>query len=103
MVLSTLRDMEYRITMRATYTPTTYSLTYVSSQNLKTLKADDYIPIKHGETLENYAKTWRETRGALQPEYTYAVNRADLSIHPTYELLVYELSAGVRRHLRLVQ
>ena len=99
MTLSILKDMEYRVTLRATYTATSYSLTYVSSENLKTatrtLSSDGYP-----DSPEAYASNWRATRTATQPEFKFAVEHASRSIHPTYELLLYELSASVRRHLR---
>lgn len=102
--LSALREMDYRITVRATYAPTTYSLTYVSSENLKTTDVGINTPDRPGfDSLADYVKQWRAARGARQPEYKFAVDRAGAYIHPTYELMVYELSAGVRRHLRLIQ
>lgn len=97
------KDMEYRITMRATYTDAAYTLRYVGSENLKMetgeqARASDFRSQSHAD----YAKEWRINRGSKQPEFKYAVDRADVWIHPTYELMVYELSAGVRRHLRLL-
>lgn len=103
--LSLLKDMEYSISMRATYSASSYSLIYVSSENLKTMTAAEaprQDQFSTAETLAQYAEKWRSTRGATQPEFKFAIDRKDLSIHPTYELLVYELSAGVRRHLRLL-
>lgn len=104
LTLSLWKDMEYRIVMRATYTDATYTLRYVSSENLKTI-----VPLEFGapvadlrDNLNEYAKGWREKRGALLPESKFAVDRHSPYIHPTYELFVYELSSGVRRHLRLL-
>ncbi|HEU6454131.1 MAG TPA: hypothetical protein VN201_01570 [Roseateles sp.] len=101
--LNVLKDMEYSVAVRATFTPTTYSLAYLGSENLKTTDPGIFTPDRPGqETLSSYATNWRATRGAKQPEAPYAVDRAGAFIHPTYEQLVYELSAGVRRHLHLV-
>ena len=102
--LSVYKNMEYRITMQATYTATKYTLLYIGSENLRTTDSGILNPTPTGEeTLASYAEKWRSSRGAKQPEFKFAIDRQNLFIHPTYELLVYELSAGIRRHLRLIQ
>lgn len=97
--LSTWRDMEYRITMVASHTSDRYSLRYVSSENLK---MSDPFGQNPADSLADYASRWRATKGALAPEYKYATPKGDLVIHTTYELLVYELSASIRRHLKVL-
>lgn len=101
LTLSAFRDMEYRVTMKASFSDSKYSLVYVSSENLKTSSGEKSEPRPGLESLGTYIENWRKSRGTLQPEFKFAVDRTGIYIHPTYELLVYELSAGIRRHLRV--
>ncbi len=102
--LSTWRDMEYRVTLEAKFSPSSYSLTYVNSEGLKTDDIELMSPMSPtGETLASYAAKWRAIRAARVPEHKFAVDRSGKYIHPTYELMLYELSAGIKRHLKAAE
>jgi len=96
--LTAVRDFDNRLILNAKYSPTAYSLRYVSSENISVRPEGDFR--QTGPTpLEVYAREWRMTRSARQPEAKYAVDRVS-TIHPGYEDALFALSASIRRHLR---
>ena len=97
-----LRDFESRIEMSAKFTGTSYSLRYLSSENLN-YAADGEVRNNIYPPLPIFTKDWRATRAARQPEFKYAVDQPNAIIHPAYEAYVYEFSASIRRHLRYTQ
>jgi len=88
--------------MNVQFTESSYSIRYVSSENLNfsalgELRQAGPLP------LDQHTREWRSTRSAKQPEFKYALDKPVVIIHPAYEAYLYELSASIRRHLRWAQ
>lgn len=103
LTLTYWRDLNYSIVLKAIFDDAHYSLRYVSSDRMSEKQTRLMPPsTMGGESPETYTKRWREGRSDRAPEFRFAVDRADLSISNDYEPLLYQLSAGIRRHLRLL-
>lgn len=103
LLLSYFKDLNYRIVLRAFLGNGTYSLRYVSSENMSETAEARMPPTGIGQpTIEQEAQRWRTNRSTRAPEFRFAVDRKDLLIHGDYEPILYELSAGIRRHLHLL-
>jgi len=101
--LKVFKDFDSRVELRAIYSATNYSLRYVSSEGLRYGDSEDLAQAALTAPLAVFTEKWRQTRAAAQPEFKFAVDRPVGVIHPTYEQWVYELSAGIRRHLRVIE
>jgi hypothetical protein len=103
LLLTYFKDLNFKVVLRATFAETSYSLRYVSSDRMSETSLSRLPPYpSSSEPLPMQAKRWREGKSDRAPDFRYAVDRPDLVIHQDYEVLLYELSAGVRRHLRLL-
>jgi hypothetical protein len=98
LMASFAREGEYTASIRIDYDASHYSVAYVGSTNLR------YSPTGNEGQILSMPKLHEDAEGRqidmfkTAPATTYAV-KTEAYIHPTYEVLVRELLAGIRRQL----
>ncbi|MEY4564922.1 MAG: hypothetical protein RLZZ618_4199 [Pseudomonadota bacterium] len=103
--LTTLKNGKHTVVMNMTYSASTYSLLYKSSDKLNYSKNVIQRPTNFGigpiNVIED-ARLKQIARFSALPESKYAVALDDTLIHPSYEAWLHELLSGVRRQLSVL-
>jgi hypothetical protein len=92
------REGEYTATVRITYDAAQYSITYVGSTNLRHAPSGNFGQIFASPKSHEDAERRQIEMFKSSADTPYAV-KTEAYIHPTYEVLVRELLAGIRRQL----